>query len=99
MVQNLFKSTNNKSEWIVRGIEDVFTEDRFKYASRLPIDDEFTIMYEGFHGDDPIPQEFEFMNVKITKYSPFYYLSLPARKFAAEKRDLLREIYDDIVLK
>ena len=56
-------------------------------------------MYEGFHGYDPIPQEFEFMNVKITKYSPFNYLSLPARKFATEKRDFLREIYDDQILK
>lgn len=43
--------------------------------------------------------EFEFMSVKITKCSPFNYLSLLARKFTMEKWDFLREIYYDLSLK
>jgi hypothetical protein len=82
LVRNLFEHTNDKFEWIVRGVDAGFTDNLFRHTARNPIEDEITIMYEGFLADKPPPQEFEFMDVKITKYSPFNCLCLTTRKLA-----------------
>ena len=51
--------------------------------------------YEDLYGDD---SNSDVMNVKITKHSPFTNLSSPIRQVEHENRELLRKVFDDLIL-
>ena len=89
----LYHNTCDKFEWITKGIDEGFGEEWFESMARDPIDDEMHVLYEDLHGDD---SEFEVMNVKITKQSPFNYLSSPTRRVEHENRELIREYFEDL---
>ena len=62
--------------------------------AREPTNEERHVLYEDVYGDD---SEFEVMNVKITKQSPFNSLSSPTRKEEHEKRDFLGKVLEDLI--
>ena len=76
LIKALYHNTCDKFEWITKGIDEEFSEEWFEDTARDPIDDEIHVLYEDLYGDD---SEFDIMNVKVTKQSPFNYLSSPTK--------------------
>ena len=82
LIKTLYHHTCDKFEWITKRIDEGFSKEWCQSTTRDPIDDEIHVLYEDLYGDD---SEFEVMNVKITKQSPFNSLSSPTRKEEHEK--------------
>ena len=73
-------------DWITRGIHVGFSRDWLNKRMKEPIRNELRILYDDIYSDD---LDHGFMNVKITKQSPFHDLRSSSIREIMESIDLL----------
>ena len=85
--QSLYLEAYEEFDWITRGIYVGFNRDWLNKMMKEPVKNELCILYADIYGDDP---DYGFMNVKITKQSPFHDLSSSNRREIKEIIEILR---------